>query len=154
MNMYVAGPSMGPVGDDDVTHEPQGLALVDDHIAKVMSGTQAELDTYTPKTFETDAFIADLSFGGSERASHLATHHKWAQRVMAQTLAGVGIDLENFVAGCADARTFLTDADDTAAVDLAKGTAAVEALAAGTKSDCGDQAFAESGGIDPIDLGF
>lgn len=154
MNMYAAAPSPGPAGADDGTHEPQGLALVDEHIAQVISGTQNELNSFTPKKFETDAFIGDLSFGGADRASNLANHHKWAQRVMSETLGGVGADLEHFVAGCHDARTFLTDADDTASVDLDNRRQAVEALATGTKSDCGDRAYKDSGGVPILETGF
>lgn len=79
-----------------------------------------------------DMKVLESVFGGSEAAGDLGFHHSRAHAVIAETITGVVADIRGFRDGLERAELLLESADDGAAADLGRTTAAVQALADAT----------------------
>lgn len=135
----------------------EGLKLVEEKINDVITTINKELDQFDPDIFQKDGEIKPQSFGDTDRAPLLALHHRRAHQVTAETLVGVRKDLVAFRQACRDARAFVEQADQDAAVEVALTQRAVERLDQGSSTSHGEsanqQAQQTGAGSEPSDGG-
>lgn len=118
----------------------EGLKLVEEQINNVITTINKELDQFDPEIFQKDGEIKPQSFGDTDRAPLLALHHRRAHQVTAETLVGVRKDLIAFRQACRDARAFVEQADQDAAVEVTLTQKAVERLDQGSSTSHGESA--------------
>lgn len=95
-------------------------------------------------SFRSGAHISPPSFGGSERAGELGSHHAKAHRIVADTLEGVTADLIAFRDNTKQALVYVTDADQRAADDLTGKRAIAEGMREVWQNSAADRLNQES----------
>jgi hypothetical protein len=126
------------------------LEIDEDSIADVSATLKKAADGMDPKSFDGRAKMAETVFGDTLSARTLGAHHDMAHTVMAETLAGLITDLNDFCAGVEKAQILFEDADTGAAADLKNLTAGVNAMAYVARHSRADKANDEARNHLPI----
>ncbi len=128
-------PDAVPPGVADGTVEIDPAAL--EKLRKALVDAAELLEGGTFRDLE----LADNAFGARPSATELGHEHRTAHRIIADTIAGVTSDLWGYRDGVQQFETGMTTADDAASADLQREQAAVEALAASSALNEGENSY-------------
>lgn len=131
-------PDRAPTGGTDGTVEIDPAAL-----EKLRTALRDAAELLESGTFR-DLDLAENAFGARPSATELGHEHRTAHRIIADTIMGVTKDLWGYRDGVQKFETGMVTADETASEDLEKQREGVEALAASSTLNQGEQSYHSS----------
>ena len=131
-------PDRAPTGGTDGTVEIDPAAL-----EKLRTALRDAAELLESGTFR-DLDLAENAFGARPSATELGHEHRTAHRIIADTIMGVTKDLWGYRDGVQKFETGMVTADQTASEDLEKQREGVEALAASSTLNQGEQSYHSS----------
>lgn len=131
-------PDAAPTGGTDGTVEIDPAAL-----EKLRTALRDAAELLESGTFR-DLDLADNAFGARPSATELGHEHRTAHRIIADTIMGVTEDLWGYRDGVQKFETGMVAADETASEELDKQREGVEALAASSALNQGEDSYHSS----------
>ncbi len=131
-------PDAVPTGGTDGTLEIDPAAL-----EKLRTALRDAAELLESGTFR-DLDLAENAFGARPSATELGHEHRTAHRIIADTIMGVTKDLWGYRDGVQKFETGMATADETASADLETQREGVEALAASSALNQGEDSYHSS----------